>query len=106
MILDDPGALSWRRFVSRTPCDRFVADSALEEGGFEPSVPLHKIKRIRRRPPLSREADVEGLMGASRHERSHFPHYLEPRKTSEKAPVRSSRKLGSAASRPGAFDDL
>ena len=46
-------------------------------------------------------ADVEGLIGAGQHERSYFPHYLEPRKTSEKALVRSSRKLGSAASRPG-----
>ena len=51
-------------------------------------------------------ADVEGLIGAGQHERSYFPHYLEPRETSEKALVRSSRKLGSAASRPGAFDDL
>src|SRR5215469_6511402 len=60
------------------------------------------IKRLKRRSPLSRGADVEGLIGAGRHERSYFPHYLEPRKTSEKAPVRSSRKLGSEASRPGA----
>ena len=45
--------------------------------------------------------DEKYIFGAGGHERSYFPHYLEPRKTSEKAPVRSSRKLGWAASRPG-----
>jgi hypothetical protein len=46
--------------------------------------------------------DEKYIFGAGGHERSYFPHYLEPRKTSEKALVRSSRKFGSAASRPGA----
>jgi len=82
------------------------------------------------------EADVEGLIGVARHERtgertayrngyrdrsldtrlgavqlripklrqgSYFPPFLEPRKTSERPWLRSSRKHGSAACRPAAW---
>src|SRR6516164_11488282 len=55
----------------RTPCDRFVADSALEGTGFEPSVPLLR-KALLGSPWLHRSPTPERFVADSPLERDGF----------------------------------